>query len=164
MSASRLVDSSSCTVRLLISSWKALRTTRLSWLAPALSSRPTLRMYSCGSVMRQRTYQSITTRCFSAVSMGSVSTLSSVSRRLSMYDTFWNGGGSLKLKPRLGDDFLDLAECIDHAELPLVDHEQGGASSARTTSSEETINPILFMVRPRLAGLTVTRTGRVARA
>jgi hypothetical protein len=49
--------------------------------------------------MRQRTYQSITTRCFSAVSMGSVSTLSSVSRRLSIYDTFWNGGGSLKFSP-----------------------------------------------------------------
>jgi hypothetical protein len=37
-----------------------------------------------GSEMRQRTYQSITTRCFSAVSTGSVSVLSSVSRRLSM--------------------------------------------------------------------------------
>jgi hypothetical protein len=34
--------------------------------------------------MRQRTYQSITTRCFSRVSIGSVSALSSVSRRLSM--------------------------------------------------------------------------------
>ena len=49
--------------------------------------------------MRQRTYQSITTRCFSAVSMGSVSMLESVSSRLSMYDTFWNGGGSLKFRP-----------------------------------------------------------------
>jgi len=34
--------------------------------------------------MRQRTYQSITTRCFSAVSMDSVSELSNVNRRLSM--------------------------------------------------------------------------------
>ncbi|KEH14074.1 hypothetical protein GY15_07690 [Delftia sp. 670] len=84
ISASRLLDRSSRTVRRLISSWKALRTTRLSCMAPADSSRPTLRMYSDGSEMRQRTYQSMTTRCFSAVSMGSVSVLSSVSRRLSM--------------------------------------------------------------------------------
>ena len=56
-------------------------------------------MYSDGLVMRQRTYQSITTRCFSAVSIGSGSRLDSVSRRLSMYDTFWNGGGSLKFRP-----------------------------------------------------------------
>ena len=79
-----LLASSSLTVRLLISSWNALRTTRASCTAPVFSSMPTLRMYCEGSVMRQRTYQSITMRCFSAVSMGSVSALSSVSKRLSM--------------------------------------------------------------------------------
>ena len=49
--------------------------------------------------MRQRTYQSITMRCFSAVSMGSESTLSNVNKRLSMKLTFWKGGGNLKFKP-----------------------------------------------------------------
>ena len=38
--------------------------------------------------MRQRTYQSMTMRCFSAVSIGSVSWLSRVNKRLSMYETF----------------------------------------------------------------------------
>ena len=57
-------------------------------MAPAVSSSPTLRMYSVGSEIRQRTYQSITTRCFSAVSMGSVSVLSKVNRRLSTKVTF----------------------------------------------------------------------------
>ena len=56
-------------------------------------------MYCEGSEMRQRTYQSITMRCFSAVSMGSESTLSKVSKRLSMKLTFCRGGGSLKFKP-----------------------------------------------------------------
>ena len=97
--ASRLSDSKSFTVRLLISSWKALRTTRVSCCAPAFSSKPTLRMYCEGSEMRQRTYQSITMRCFSAVSMGSESTLSNVNKRLSMKLTFWKGGGNLKFKP-----------------------------------------------------------------
>ena len=31
--------------------------------------------------------------------IGSVSVLSSVSKRLSMYETFWNGGGNLTLRP-----------------------------------------------------------------
>ena len=49
--------------------------------------------------MRQRTYQSITRRCFSAVSTDSLFWLSSVSRRLSTKRTFWNGGGIFTYRP-----------------------------------------------------------------
>ncbi len=84
ITSSRSEDSSSRTVRLLTSWLKALRTTLLRRLAPVASSSPTLRMYWVGSVMRQRTYQSITTGCRSAVSTGVVSLPSRLSSRLSM--------------------------------------------------------------------------------
>jgi hypothetical protein len=40
--------------------------------------------------------------------------------RLSNIRTFWISG-HLKLKTRLGNDFLDLAELENDRELPLID-------------------------------------------
>ena len=52
-----------------------------------------------GSMMRHLASQSITRLFFSAVKMARVSVLSSVWMRLSRNTTFWNGGGSLNLRP-----------------------------------------------------------------
>jgi hypothetical protein len=47
----------------------------------------------------------------------------------------------LEVQPRLGDDFLDLAQRVHHAELALVHHKQhraGSASSHQQRRSDKT--------------------------
>jgi hypothetical protein len=86
-------------------------------------------MYSVGSEMRQRTYQSITTRCFSAVSIGSVSVLSSVKTLVDVRDIL-EGGGNLKFKPGSVMTSLICPEGVYHAKLPLIHNKQCGARHA----------------------------------
>ena len=62
-------------------------------------STPLLRMNWRGSLTRHFTSQSITRLFFSAVKIGRVSGLSRVWMRRSRKPTFWNGGGSLNLRP-----------------------------------------------------------------
>jgi hypothetical protein len=63
-----------------------------------------------------------------------------------MYDTFWKGGGSLKFSPGSVMTSLIWPSAYTTPNWRWSTTKSMELSSARATSSEEAIKPILFMV------------------
>ena len=99
MILSRSPESTARTSRFVISSLNAACTTGLSRFSTLRMSTPLLRMNWRGSTMRHLISQSTSRLFLPAVKIGLVSGLSRVCTRLSRKTTFWNGGGSLNLRP-----------------------------------------------------------------